>query len=60
MTVKVKFPDDTVREMPSRSVRLESREVSRHRGPPTFIEEPLYDPEWSFEAVIGGWIANPR
>lgn len=59
MPVKVRFPDGTEREVPSRTRIEQSREIG---GPHshTFHDEPIFDPDWKFVPVIGGWIARPR
>ena len=60
MPVQVEFPDGSIRDVPSRKKRLESREIGG-RQPPTFVEEPMFDPEWRFKTAIGGkWWATPR
>jgi hypothetical protein len=59
MRVKVHFPDDSVREVPSRKVELPSKEVNARSS--AWTEEPLFDPEWEFHPVAGGnWYASPR
>ncbi len=60
MPVTVTFPDGSKREVPSRGVAIPSREIGMSRRPPTIIQKPLDDPEWEFEAVLGGYRARPR
>lgn len=60
MTVKVEMPDGSVRDFPSVRREIKSREIGGPR-PSIFVDEPAYDPDWTFESVIGGkWYANPR
>ena len=58
--IEVEFPDGTVREVPSVTREITSREIGGHR-PSTFIQEPAFDSEWRFSSAIGGrWIATAR
>jgi hypothetical protein len=57
-TVKVTFPDGSVRDCPARERLLESKEIPP--GPPQSYLEPIPTPEWRFNAVIGGWVASAR
>ena len=57
-TVPVRFPDGSVRDCPAKGRFIYSRQIPP--GPPQYVLEPIPDPEWSFRAVIGGWIASAR
>jgi hypothetical protein len=60
MALKVEFPDGGIRDVPSRTREIKSREIGGPRRS-VFVEEPVYDPEWTFETAIGGkWWATPR
>jgi hypothetical protein len=58
MAVKVRFPDGSEREVPSRTVATPSTEIGRASY--SCSEEPLFDPDWQFTPGIGGWTAVPR
>lgn len=59
--IDVEFPDGTVRQMPSVTRKIESKEIGTSRRAPILITEPAFDPEWRFEGAIGGkWFASPR
>jgi len=57
--IDVIFPDGSVRNVPSRTRVVPSKQIGGPQSP-TFIEEPLYDPRWEFYSVIGGWRAQRR
>ena len=59
MRVKGKSPDGTSREVPSRTREIKSQSIGNNR-PSAFYEEPLPDPEWRFEPILGGWKAFER
>jgi hypothetical protein len=59
MTVKAEFPDGTVRDVPSVTREIKSREIGRPNS--IFEEVPADDPEWRFLPAMGDrWIARPR
>jgi hypothetical protein len=59
VTIAVEFPDGSIRDVPSERREIKSREIDG--GPSSFYDVPAYDPEWSFEAAMGGkWWASPR
>ena len=58
MSVNVRFPDGSEREVPSRLTAQKSREVPDNG--PTFTEVPLPDLNWDYLPVIGGWIARAK
>ena len=57
-TVNVTFPDGSIREWPAKERLQQSREIPP--GPPNVVLEPKSNPEWRFQAVVGGWRARPR
>ena len=58
MPVNVRFPDGTVRSVPSQPKLLKSKTIGGNHD--RIIDEPAYDPDWRYVAVIGGWLARPR
>jgi len=58
--VEATFPDGTVREVPSVTREIQSKEIGPH-AQSIFIEEPAFDPDWRFLPALGGkWFAKPR
>lgn len=61
MTVRVEFPDGSIRDVPSVTVTTTRRPIGRRPGPSSHHQEPDYDPDWTFESTLEGkWFANPR
>ena len=58
--IEVEFPDGTVREVPSITREIKSREIGGS-GASTFVEEPAFDNEWRFSPALGNkWRATLR
>lgn len=56
MPVTVRFPDGSVREMPSERVEVSSGTPGRAA---IVIERPLPSKDWRFVASADGWLAQP-
>lgn len=57
-TVKVTFPDGSVRDWPARQHMIPSREIPPREASIKLV--PIDDAEWTFSAVVGGWRALRR
>jgi hypothetical protein len=58
--IEVTFPDGEVREVPSVTREIESKEIGPH-AQSIFVEEPAFDPDWRFLPALGEkWFAKPR
>ena len=55
MPIEVRFPDGSVREVPSERAEIIN---SKKDGPSTFIHRPLPSKEWRFVATARGWVAQ--
>ncbi len=58
MPVDVKFPDGSIRSVPSHKVEVKSKAIGG--APSTFIETPDPHLAWRFKAHVGGWRAIAR
>lgn len=58
--IEVEFSDGSIREVPSETREIKSREIGPH-AQSVFYAAPAYDPDWRFVQAIGNkWIAKPR
>jgi hypothetical protein len=58
--VEAPFPDGTVREVPSVTREIQSKEIGPY-AQSSFVEEPGFDPDWRFPPAHGGKsFAKPR
>ncbi|MGA9580940.1 MAG: hypothetical protein WBR13_03090 [Allosphingosinicella sp.] len=58
--VEVEFPDGTIRQVPSVTRQIKSREIGAN-AQSIFYEAPAYDPDWRFVQTIGNkWFAKPK
>lgn len=61
MPISVTMPDGSSRMFPSRRIEMKSREMDREGVPPTYVDEPVSNPNWDFLRLgMSGWHACPK